>query len=95
MRDRYRELPGGDLVEAGLRDLAAGVESTEALLVASFAPRLRRLGVDVPPHAVSDPEHRLYGLLAATSSDSAHGRYNALVRRMVSFARALAALAHA
>lgn len=91
----YQHLPGGDLVEGGLRDLAAGIESAEALLVASFAPRLRRLGVAVPRHDLPDPEHRLYALLAATNSDSAHGRYNSLVRRMVSFARALAVLKHA
>jgi hypothetical protein len=33
-------------------------------------------------------EHRLYALLAAEDSDSAHSRYNALVRRLVSFERA-------
>jgi hypothetical protein len=91
----YRDLPGGELVETGLRDLAMGTESAEALLVASFAPRLRRLGVDVPSRTLADPEHRLYRLLAASSPDSAHRRYNALVRRMSSFARALASLAHA
>jgi hypothetical protein len=92
---RFSELPGGDLVEAGLADLAAGKESEEALLVAAFAPRLRRLGMDVPPHDVRDPEHRLYERLARAGQDTAHGRYNALVRRLVSFARALAALTHA
>lgn len=91
----YSDLPGGDLVEAGLRDLAASAESAEALLVASFAPRLERLGVQVPPHDIPEPERRLYRLLAASAPDAAHGRYNALVRRMVSFARALAALSHA
>ena len=91
----FETLPGGDLVEAGLRDLASGVDSAEALLVASFAPRLRRLGVEVPAHSIPEPEHRLYGLLAASAPGSAHGRYNALVRRMASFARALASLTHA
>jgi hypothetical protein len=37
----YDHLPGGDLVQAGLRDLERGIESTNALLVASFATRLR------------------------------------------------------
>jgi hypothetical protein len=36
----------------------------------------------------SDPEHRLYALLAADDSDSAHARYNALIRQLVSFERA-------
>lgn len=95
MSGRYEDLPGADLVETGLRDLGQGVESREALLVAAFAPRLRRLGVEIPPHAIPEPEHRLYRLLAQWNSDSAHRRYNALVRRMVSFARALACLTHA
>ena len=80
-------LPGADLVAAGLRDLAHGLETVPALLVAIGAPRLRRLGFDVPPTA-PDPERRLYELLAREGEDTAHGRYNALVRRLVSFERA-------
>jgi predicted nucleotidyltransferase len=83
------DLPGGDLIAEGLDDLARGEESVPALLVSIGAPRLRRLGyVVVRPKA--DPERRLYDLLARTGSDSAHGRYNALVRRLVSFERAAA-----
>ena len=81
------DLPGHDLVEAGLRDLARGAETLESLLVSIGAPRLRALGYDVQ-RAFADPEDRLYAALAAADSDSAHGRYNALVRRLVSFERA-------
>ena len=87
-------LPGHELVLAGLDDLARGVESQEALLVSIGAPRLRAAGIDVP-EPFDDAEHRLYDLLAAEDSDSAHGRYNALVRRLVSFERAADALARA
>lgn len=80
-------LPGHELVLKGLDDLARGVESEEALLVSIGAPRLRRAGVDVP-QPLGSPEHRLYDRLAAEDSDAAHGRYNALVRRLVSFERA-------
>jgi hypothetical protein len=80
-------LPGADLVAAGLSDLAVGVESPEALLVSIGAPRLRRIGLDVRSPFPS-PERRLDELLARSDSDSAHGRYNALVRRLVSFERA-------
>ena len=86
--ESYATYPGGDLVESGLRDLAAGVRSPEALLVASFTERLRHLGVPVPPHEVRDPEHGLYLLLAEEEPRSAHARYNALVQRLVSFAQA-------
>lgn len=43
LRVQLRALPGGDLVEKGLRDLADGRETLEALLVAIGEPRLRRL----------------------------------------------------
>jgi hypothetical protein len=78
------ELPGEDLVRRGLEDLAAGVESVESLLVSIGAPRLAALGLPVE-NAFSSPEHRLYELLSAEDSDSAHSRYNALVKRLVSY----------
>ncbi|HEV2720150.1 MAG TPA: hypothetical protein VG323_09035 [Thermoanaerobaculia bacterium] len=80
-------LPGADLIRDGLRDLANGVESIPAMLVLVGGPRLRDLGFEVPdvPYL---PEHRLYELLAAEDSDDAHSRYNALIRRLVSFERA-------
>jgi hypothetical protein len=81
-------LPGAELVERGLRDLADGLESIEALLVAIGAPRLRGLGIPVPA-APADPEHRLYHLLASEDPDDAHSRYNGLIRRLVSYERAL------
>ena len=80
-------LPGHELVLTGLDDLAQGIASPEALLVSIGAPRLARAGVDVPA-PLSSPEHRLYDLLAAEDPDAAHSRYNALVRRLVSFERA-------
>ena len=80
-------LPGDDLVAAGLRDLALDLESCEALLVSIGAPRLSRLGLAVV-NPLPDAEHRLYALLASTDRASAHSRYNALIRRLVSFERA-------
>ncbi len=85
---QFADLPGGDLVEQGLRDLAVGQESEAALLVLIGAPRLRSIGIDVPASDLPRPEHRLYERLARTDSDSAHSRYNALIRRLVSFERA-------
>lgn len=83
----WMELPGSDLVREGLEDLSAGRETAAALLVAIGGPRLRQLGIHVP--LVETPEHRLYDLLARDEPDSAHSRYNALIRRLVSFERAL------
>jgi hypothetical protein len=83
----WDDLPGGDLVRQGLDDLRNGLETAPALLVAIGAPRLRRLGI-VAPETFQDPEHRLYALLARTEGDAAHSRFNALIRRLVSFERA-------
>jgi hypothetical protein len=80
-------LPGGELVDRGLADLAAGVTSAESLLVSLAAPRLRREGVPVG-EVEADPNERLYELIARTEGDLAHARYNALRRRVVSFADA-------
>jgi hypothetical protein len=80
-------LPGADLVAKGLEDLRQGRETGEALLVAIGGPRLRRLGFDVP-NRYDRPEIRLYELLSAEEPDGAHARYNALLRRLVSFERA-------
>jgi hypothetical protein len=87
MLDLQPDLPGFELVSAGLDDLQAGRESASALLVAMAAPRLRAIGIDVPQGGGEQPAHRLYELLTE-SDEGAHSRYNALVARVVSFARA-------
>src|SRR5213595_716692 len=68
-------LPGEELVQRRLGGLRRRDETVEALLVSIGAPRLRSLGFDVP---------------APFDEPSAHGRYNALVRQLVSFERAAA-----
>lgn len=85
----FSGLPGGDFVAEGLADLRHGRETVAALLVSIGAPRLRAAGVDIPV-ALTQPEHRLYARLYEAHGDAAHSRYNALVRRLVSFERALA-----
>lgn len=50
---------------------------------------MAQLGIAVP-NPLPDPEKRLYALLSVTGADSAHSRYNALIRRLVSFERAAA-----
>jgi len=68
-------------------DLKRGRESVPALLVSISAPRLRRLGLRIP-RTIPSPERRLYDLLARDDPDAAHTRYNALIRRLVSYERA-------
>ena len=81
-------LPGEDLIEAGLSDLRERRETVAALLVAIGSPRLRRLGLKLPDQLPENPEHRLYNLLAQDDPDSAHSRYNAYIRKLVSYERA-------
>lgn len=79
-------LPGHEIVDRGLADLARGDASLEALLVSMAPARLRRLGFDVPA-ALESPEQRLYELLAERYGDGAHSKYNAYRRRLLSFLR--------
>jgi hypothetical protein len=83
-------LPGAEFVEEGLADLAANRLSDSALLVAIAAPRLRQLGVNVPDCNFPQPyEHELYLRLSERLDTAAHSHYNSLIRRIVSYARAL------
>ena len=85
-----KSLPGNDLIETGVEDLRQQRQTIPALLVAIGAPKLRSLGLEVPKDLPSNPEHRLYDLLSDSEPDSAHSKYNALIRRLVSFERAMA-----
>jgi hypothetical protein len=81
-------LPGGELVDAGLADLASQVVTAESLLISLAAPRLRREGVPVPSEIHRDPEWRLYQLLERMAGELAHARYLAYLRQVSSFADA-------
>jgi hypothetical protein len=59
--------------------------TTASLLVSIAARRLAAAGLPVTA-PIGDPEHRLYALLCDSGPDSAHGRYNALVRLLDSYA---------
>jgi hypothetical protein len=83
-------LPGEDLVTQGLADLAENRTTDSSLLVLIAAPRLRRLGIDVPDRPSPEPcEHLLYARLEERLGTAAHSHYNSLIRRIVSYARAL------
>lgn len=47
------DLPGADLVAAGIRDLRAGKLTIEALLVVVGAPRLTAAGIRNPPAGIA------------------------------------------
>jgi hypothetical protein len=87
-------LPGIDVIERGVRDLADQRPSLKALQVSIAAPSLRLLGMRLP-ETIASPEERLFDQLTATHGDGAHARFNALIRRLVSFARAAAHVSRA
>jgi len=88
---RFTGLPGADLIIRGLEDLGEAQPAECGLIVLISAPRLRRLGVDVPPRDdIPRPyEHQLYAQLEKTHGKGAYSRYNSLLRTIVSFAHAL------
>lgn len=86
--NEFQRLPGADLIEQGINDVRCGRESHAALLVEIAAPRLSALGIEVPsnPTSQEQPEHRLYRALSDQADP--YSAYNALLARVVSFARA-------
>ena len=91
MTREWEQFPGAELILEGLRDVADGRDSIAALIVHIGAPRLSALGFAVPARlGACHPEHQLYERLAGEDSRTAHSRYNALIRRLVSFERAAA-----
>ena len=85
-------IPGHEFLNKGLRDLAAGLQTEEALVVLIGAPRLRPLLPDVALATIAlpdTPEHLLFSKLEDRLGRSAHSAYNALIRRLVSAENAL------
>lgn len=92
-----RDLPGARLVSAGIEALGRGELTVEALLVVVGRRRLQAAGLAVPeaPPIRKSPEMALYEALGARHPRDAHARYNGLIRRLVSFERALEARTNA
>ena len=88
--DLSADLPGAEIVIVGLADLAAGRDTASSDAVSMASARLRDAGIEVPPQAghPRPASHRLYEKLADEDPRNAHSRYNAIVRRVVSFAQA-------
>ena len=84
------ELPGAELILAGLDDLHNGETKTVgALLVTIASTRLTAAGLDIPKdRLVSEPELTLYACLQ-DERDDAYPYYNALLDSLNSFCNAL------
>jgi hypothetical protein len=81
-------LPGAEIVLPGIEDLEAGRETINAFAVRAAASRLgvRELAGD--DDAEEPAAHRLYLHLSRELGDGAYSRYNAILARVASFARA-------
>ena len=83
-------LPGAELVQQGLADLDQNLMTDFSLLLLIASPRLTALGLKIPELDFPRPyEHQLYTRLEERLGTDAHSHYNSLIRRIVSFARAL------
>ena len=91
MTDIPAQLPGANLVASGIEALKHGELTVEALLVCVGATRMRLAGLEIPPPPplAQPPEIELYLAIGADHPADTHSRYNALIRRLVSFERAL------
>lgn len=81
--------PGAELVLPGLHDAAAGRVTIASCLVSVARPLIEKSGLAKSFSQiayVSEPEHVLYRLLQ-DEGGNAYGRYNSLLRRLVSFER--------
>jgi hypothetical protein len=85
------DLPGADLIAAGLRQLSADERGPEAWLVLVAATRLRQLGVPLPVvEATQTPELALYALADGVGGAGAFAAHNAGLGRLDRFLRAAA-----
>ena len=83
--------PGAELVLPGLHDAVAGRLTIASCLVSIARPLIEGSGLaeHLPSIIyVAEPEHALYRLLR-DEGDNAYGRYNSLLRRLVSFEQAV------
>jgi hypothetical protein len=86
----FEGLPGSELVTQGLADLSQNTNSKFALLLRVAGPRLRALDINIPvSKGPKSFEHLLYEALEEEYGPAAYTQYNALIRRISSFTRAL------
>jgi hypothetical protein len=94
LAETVERLPGAELVLPGLREAAAGKLTVGACLIGIARPLMQSSGL-ASTYGVRDfvqePERALYRLLQ-NEGGNAYGRYNSLLRRLVSFERALRGL---
>lgn len=87
-KQEQAKLPGAEIVLPGIEDLKAGRETVNALAVRAAAARLGVRDLIGEADSAEPAAHRLYLRLNDELGDAAHSRYNAILARVASFARA-------
>ena len=87
--DQIRTLPGGERMLKGLQDWRAGQTTISSCLIAIAFGKFRNAGLVEGESPIREAELVLYDLLRKEGGN-AYGRYNSLIRELVSFGRALA-----
>lgn len=86
------DLPGAEIVERAIHDLNHHEGSSAAIALQVIAPRLRLMGYEVPTLDLDEsPELGLYRQLSKEHVLDPYGSYNAILRRLYSFAAAVEA----
>ena len=88
LQQELAELPGAEIALPGIEDLKAGRETINALAVRAAAAKLGVRDLVGDMDAGEPAAHRLYAHLNDELGDGAHSRYNAILARVASFARA-------
>lgn len=83
-----RQWPGGERMLQGLQDWHAGRTTVESCLIAIAFGKFRTAGLVAGEAPFQEAELVLYDLLKKEGGN-AYGRYNSLIRELVSFGRVL------
>jgi hypothetical protein len=86
--DEIMRLPGGERMLQGLQDWREGRTTVNSCLVAIAFGKFRAAGLVSGEAPFPEAELVLYDLLKK-EGHNAYGRYNSLIRKLVSFGRAL------
>jgi hypothetical protein len=87
--EEIMRLPGGERMLQGLQDWRDGRTTVNSCLVVIAFGKFRAAGLVSGEAPFSEAELVLYDLLKK-EGHNAYGRYNSLIRELVSFCRALA-----
>ena len=87
----YEHLPGGEILDRGLKSLRQGVVDEDSLLLLIAAHRLGRCGTHIAEldTGAGFPENRLYDFLNQKYGSEAYRLYRSLTKQLTSLENAM------